>query len=62
MSINHIFREGNQVADKLSKIGRDFPVGYHVIPSTPSIILELVQNDARGTVYERNCNVSFVVR
>ena len=34
--VSHIFREGNQDLDRLSKIGRDYPLGLHALDSPPS--------------------------
>lgn len=51
--LKHIFREGNQVADKLANLGVDQEHKWVSHISPPEDIIPLLEADMRGVAFER---------
>ncbi|CAL1352415.1 unnamed protein product [Linum trigynum] len=53
VNISHVYREGNRVADWLSKHSLVYPYGVHEVANPPSELVSIVREDARGVSFER---------
>ncbi|CAL1409622.1 unnamed protein product [Linum trigynum] len=58
VSLVHVYREGNRVADWLSKHSLVYPFGMHELDSPPPELLPLLQDDQRGSTTLRNIVVN----
>ena len=54
-SVNHIYREGNRVADALAKIGQSLGLGLTVFDVPPPQIFPLLEADSKGVSFARMC-------
>ncbi|CAL1397034.1 unnamed protein product [Linum trigynum] len=53
VSITHVYREGNRVADWLSKHSLVYPYGVHEVANPPPELASIVREDAMGISFER---------
>ncbi|CAL1402102.1 unnamed protein product [Linum trigynum] len=51
--IVHVYREGNRVADWLSKHSLVYPFGLHALAHPPSGVITILQDDIQGVSFER---------
>ncbi|CAL1395909.1 unnamed protein product [Linum trigynum] len=58
VNLVHVYREGNRVADWLSKHSLVYPYGMHELDSPPQELLPLLQDDQRGITSLRNIVLS----
>ncbi|CAL1372532.1 unnamed protein product [Linum trigynum] len=54
VSLSHTYREGNRVADWLSKHSLVYPYGLHELTSPPSGVVPLLRDDMLGVTFERH--------
>ncbi|CAL1399438.1 unnamed protein product [Linum trigynum] len=54
VNLVHVYREGNRVADWLSKHSLVYPYGMHELETPPNELLSLLQDDLRGTTFARS--------
>ncbi|GLT40311.1 hypothetical protein SLA2020_144550 [Shorea laevis] len=52
--VQHIFREGNFVADYMAAIGQNFSHGITMFPEPPNGIDSILHRDALGTLFPRS--------
>ncbi|CAL1384516.1 unnamed protein product [Linum trigynum] len=53
VSLSHTYREGNRVADWLSKHSLVYPYGLHELANPPPSVIPLIREDEMGTTFER---------
>ncbi|KAL9450874.1 hypothetical protein AB3S75_012585 [Citrus x aurantiifolia] len=53
VEITNVYREANFAADNLATLACSFPLGLHVLNSTPKEVLQFMSQDTYGVVYLR---------
>ncbi|CAL1395497.1 unnamed protein product [Linum trigynum] len=56
--LSHTYREGNRVADWLSKHSLVYPYGMYELSNPPNELTRLLNDDVRGITFTRNVVVS----
>ncbi|CAL1353630.1 unnamed protein product [Linum trigynum] len=51
--ISHVYREGNRVADWLSKHSLVYPYGVHELAHPPAGLLSILRDDVQGVAFQR---------
>ncbi|CAL1407041.1 unnamed protein product [Linum trigynum] len=52
--LSHVYREGNRVADWLSKHSLVYPYGVHEMPNSPQALVPLLREDDQGVTFPRD--------
>ena len=55
--LQHTYREGNRVADKLANLALSFPLGFQELSHIPGEFRELLHDDRLGMVFPRLVSV-----
>lgn len=58
VKLDHIFREANAVADRLSKVGLEAPPGIHLCPAAPPFCNQPLSADRLGISFPRSCKAA----
>ncbi|KAL5777377.1 hypothetical protein ACOSP7_010303 [Xanthoceras sorbifolium] len=60
VSLSHIYREANRVADGLAALGHTGNLGAVILKNPPPCILSLLTDDSRGISFPRllSCNLT----
>ncbi|CAL1392167.1 unnamed protein product [Linum trigynum] len=57
----HTYREGNRVADWLSKHSLVYPYGTHELSDPPRELIQILRDDVRGVSFERQVSAPIVM-
>ncbi|KAG7578377.1 Ribonuclease H domain [Arabidopsis thaliana x Arabidopsis arenosa] len=53
VSVSHVYREANRLADGLANYAFSLPLGFHLLESKPDVVDSIVFDDAIGSAYPR---------